>query len=140
MCLVVYTNSVTQQAMRVYKVLIKSGDKYYSPFQYKPYSIGKTYRTDSDNTPHLLNFKEPFTAITKEAIHAYINLYAAELFKKGYHGSSKNVPFDLPIEYVITEWEIPEDTVYWISCNEQEIAATKMTFIKEINRSHSYTY
>lgn len=129
MCLVVYTNSVTQQAMRVYKVLIKSGDKYYSPFRYKPYSIGKTYRTDRDGAPHIHNFKEPYTAITKEAIHAYTNLYAAELFKKGYH------PFNSPIEYVVTEWEIPKDTFCWKSRNEQEIAATKMVFVKEINRS-----
>ncbi len=129
MCLIVSSNSVTQQAMRVYKVLIKSGDKYYSPFRYKPYFIGKIYRTDRDNAPHIHNFKEPLSTITNEGLHAYTNLYAADEFKK------YQFPFNLPIKYVVTEWEIPKDTVCWKSRNEQEIAATKMVFVREINCS-----
>ncbi len=134
MCLIVSSNSVTQQAMRVYKVLIKSGNRYYSPFQYKLYSIGETYRTIMDDIPHIHNFKEPLSTITNEGLHAFTNLYAAKVFRRTLFCHIK-VPFDIPIKYVMTEWEIPEDTVYWISCDEQEIAATKMVFVKEINRS-----
>ena len=120
--------------MRVYKVLVKKGDKYYSPFRYMPYSIGKTYRTYEDDAPHIRNFKEPLSTITNEGFHAYTNLYAAEVLKEDYNYLCENLYFKLPIKYVVTEWEIPEDTVCWTSRNEQEIAATKMVFVKEINR------
>jgi hypothetical protein len=125
MCLFTSTMQpqIAKKPIKVYKMLIRNiKDRYDSVCGYANHlKVGDIVKAKGKNDLNLVIFgaAQGEYMVADEGVHAYVTLDAA-----------KNGAYFYD---VISEWEIPAGTKYWLGDNrfsENEIAATEMKFIK----------
>ena len=127
MCLVVTSkmgsdaHNIAQHPIKVYKIMKKYNDCYFFPIRPGSVAIGKTVYAKTKSEPFRKHIYDPRLVkiyVEGEGVHAYVSLPAA---RNSWFGGN-----------VITEWEIPKGTKYWVGDFRGEIAATQMKFIREV--------
>ena len=113
-----------KKPIAVYKVMVKAGNCYASPYMGTKCNVGDTLKGKEKEYYFSLN------AVNELGVHAYKNLTRAR---------ASLIPFGNSVnsgEYFITKWEIPKGAYYWEGTGESilEIAATEMKFIEVIEK------
>ena len=120
MCLILSNKvpMVAEKPIRVWKLLMPFGSKYITPYQEITVNIGDTIRAANPDAPIQMSTLFENYTLGKQGVHAYTSKKHAKKICNCYD--------------VVTEWEIPAGTKYWVGADisEGEIAATEMTFIK----------
>lgn len=128
MCLLVKSvkadKKMAKKPITVYKVMVKAGNRYASPYMGTKCNVGDTLKGKEEQ------FFYGFREVNELGVHAYKNLTRAR---------ASLIPFGNFVnsgEYFVTKWEIPKGAYYWKGVGESilEIAATEMKFIEVIEK------
>ena len=112
--------SVTKKDLTVYKVLEKRGAKYFSPFYYVDWRVGKVNEINIRFICEDITYFEREFEVNK-GFHAYTDKDSAVKL-----AMEKESPY---IKLVICEMMIPAESLI-IKGNKHEIVTNKMKFIK----------
>ena len=123
---------IAEKPIRVWKILVKLSEGIYcTPHQFVEVKVGDTLYARNPDKPVVKYYETSFgkisvSVIGSQGVHAY---------QKKEHAES----LPLGVDKVITEWEIPKGSKYWLEellGNEGiysgQIAAFEMKFIKEL--------